>query len=86
LLYPFSGKYKSPPVIEALIDLLSDTDNNVKAVAAISLARTETNTARSREKLMDSLDDKDRLVRESGCLALGHLRVEEAAPKLVQLW
>ena len=34
------GKFCSVAVVEALLDLLSDTDNNVRAVAAISLART----------------------------------------------
>ncbi|XP_074642489.1 uncharacterized protein LOC141899829 isoform X2 [Tubulanus polymorphus] len=80
------GKYKSPAVIEALIDLLSDEDNNVRAVAAISLARTGCRTLRVLEELMKTLDSKDRLVRESGCLSLGHLQVEDAVPKLVQLW
>ncbi len=35
---------------------------------------------------MKCLNDKDRLVRESGCLALGHLKCEKAVPQLVQLW
>ena len=38
------------------------------------------------KQLMKSLNDKDRLVREAGCLALGHLKSQQAVPKLVQLW
>ena len=34
------GKFRSKSVIEALLDLLTDNDKNVCAVAAISLART----------------------------------------------
>ena len=36
----FTGKFRSKSVIEALLDLLTDSDKNVCAVAAISLART----------------------------------------------
>lgn len=32
------------------------------------------------------LDHADRLVRESGCLALGRLRSKKSVPKLVQIW
>ena len=35
---------------------------------------------------MKCLNDKDRLVREAGCLALGHLKSKQAVPKIVQLW
>ena len=38
------------------------------------------------KQLMKCLNDKDRLVRESGCLALGHMKSQQAVPKLVQLW
>ena len=36
--------------------------------------------------LMKTLSDKDRLVRESGCLALGHLKAKAAVQKIVHLW
>ena len=68
------------------MDLLTDADNNVRAVAAISLARTGANNPTVVKRLMKTLDDKDRLVRESGCLALGHLKAEAAVTKIVHLW
>lgn len=73
-------------VIDALRDLLTDPDYNVRAVAAISLAKTGANDKPTIKQLMKSLNDKDRLVREAGCLALGHLKVQEAIPKLINLW
>lgn len=35
---------------------------------------------------MSCLDHPDRLVRESGCLALGRLKSQKSVPKLVQKW
>ena len=66
--------------------LLDDSDPNIRAVAAISLARTEVFNAKIIAKLRKSLRDPDRLVRESGCLALGHLKAEKAVPDIVSLW
>ncbi|XP_050410607.1 uncharacterized protein LOC126825147 [Patella vulgata] len=80
------AKYRSAPVIQALQDLLTDPDANVRAVAAISLARTEANDDQSLNKLLRTLMDKDRLVREAGCLALGHLHAEQAVKKLLHMW
>ena len=81
-----TAKFRSRAVVEALIDLLSDNDNNVRTVAAISLARTGAREPRVIRALLKTLSSKDRLVRESGCLSLGHLKVEEAVPKIVHLW
>ncbi|XP_005093196.1 uncharacterized protein LOC101851332 [Aplysia californica] len=80
------GKFHSAAVIDALRDLLNDVDANVRAVAAVSLARTETNDPVTNKFLMKTLNDKDRLVREAGCLALGHLKVKQAVSKLLHLW
>ena len=80
------GKFKSAAVVEALLDLLEDPDNNVRTVAAISLAKTGTDSKRAIDKLLSILDDEDRLVRESGCLALGHLKAQKAVRQLVHLW
>ncbi|CAL1534341.1 unnamed protein product [Lymnaea stagnalis] len=80
------GKFRSPAVIDALCDLLSDQDANARAVAAISLARTNATDPVTAKSLMKILNDKDRLVREAGCLALGHLRVKQAVNKLLKLW
>ena len=81
-----TGKFRSAGVVEALIDLLSDADYNVRAVAAISLARTGSDAPRVINALQKCLNEKDRLVRESACLALGHLKAESVVMKLVQLW
>ncbi|XP_077995737.1 protein tirA-like isoform X2 [Glandiceps talaboti] len=79
------GKFNSSSVVGALLDLITDKDENVRTIAAISLAKTGSTSNQVTKKLMMLLNDKDRLVRESGCLALGHLKVKQAVPKLVQL-
>lgn len=66
--------------------MLRDKDNNIRAVAAISLARTGQDDKGTIKQLMKCLNDKDRLVRESACLALGHLKAQEAVPKILHLW
>ena len=38
------------------------------------------------KSLLGTLSDRDRLVRESGCLALGHLKASAAVPKILHLW
>ncbi|XP_076452869.1 uncharacterized protein LOC143288361 isoform X2 [Babylonia areolata] len=80
------GKFRSAAVIDALRDLLSDADANVRSVAAVSLARTEANDPVTLKFLSKTLNDKDRLVREAGCLALGHLQARQAVSKLLHLW
>ena len=81
-----AGKFRSAAVIDALRDLLSDPDANVRAVASVSLARTEANDPVTLKFLSKTLNDKDRLVREAGCLALGHLQAKQAVSKLLHLW
>lgn len=81
-----AGKFRSAAVIDALRDLLSDADANVRAVASVSLARTEANDPVTLKFLSKTLNDKDRLVREAGCLALGHLQAKQAVAKLLHLW
>jgi hypothetical protein len=80
------SKFSSRAVIQALIKLLDDADPNIRAVAAISLARTEVTNDQIVSKLIASLRDGDRLVRESGCLALGHMKAERAVSAVVSLW
>ncbi|KAL8596904.1 hypothetical protein ACOMHN_065853 [Nucella lapillus] len=80
------GKFRSAAVIDALRDLLTDPDANVRAVASVSLARTEANDPVTLKFLSKTLNDKDRLVREAGCLALGHLQAKQAVSKLLHLW
>ncbi|XP_064619973.1 uncharacterized protein LOC135483234 [Lineus longissimus] len=83
-------KYKSPAVVEALMDLLDDDDFNVCAVAAITLSKMhcKSNITRLRivDRIINILNSSDRLVRETGCLALGRLKATKAVPKLVTLW
>ncbi|XP_046351571.2 uncharacterized protein LOC124132035 isoform X2 [Haliotis rufescens] len=80
------GRFRSLAVIDALRDLLTDSDANVRAVAAVSLARTEANDSQTVKHLLKILNDKDRLVREAGCLALGHLQAQTAVKKLLHMW
>lgn len=80
------GKYKSATVIQALIDLLTDSDVNIQAVAIISLARTGSNDITTIVNLKKCLKSKDRVVREAACLALGHVKATQAVEDLVNLW
>ncbi|XP_021364728.1 uncharacterized protein LOC110457692 [Mizuhopecten yessoensis] len=80
------GQFQSPRVIESLRDLMYNQDPNVRAVASISLAKTGNSEKSTIKRLMKSLNDKDRLVREAGCLALGHIKAKEAVPALLRLW
>lgn len=86
LLFFFSGKYQSASVINSLKDLLRNEDSNIRAVAAVSLAKTGNQDKSTINVLLKCLNDKDRLVRESGCLALGHMKAKRAVPKLLHLW
>ena len=72
--------------MRALLRLLKDVDVNTRTVAAISLARTGESSDRVVQALLKTLEDDDRLVRESGCLALAKLKVKEAVPKILFLW
>ena len=58
----------------------------MRAVAAVSLARTNANDARTVQHIMKCLQDGDRLVREAGCLALGHLKAKVAVKKILNMW
>lgn len=80
------GKYQSASVINSLKDLLRNEDSNIRAVAAVSLAKTGNQDKSTINVLLKCLNDKDRLVRESGCLALGHMKAKRAVPKLLHLW
>lgn len=86
LLHVLSGKYQSASVINSLKDLLRNEDSNIRAVAAVSLAKTGNQDKSTINVLLKCLNDKDRLVRESGCLALGHMKAKRAVPKLLHLW
>nr|XP_039256889.1 uncharacterized protein LOC120333624 isoform X1 [Styela clava] len=84
-------KYQSKAVIDSLLDLLEgEEDPDITVVAAISLAHAASGIKMFKKRaeigLLLCLDHKDRLVRESGCLALGRLKSKKSISKLVQLW
>ena len=81
-----TGNVQSERAVEVLLDLLESGDGDMKATAALSLCKTGDDSDRVIKKLLMCLESEDRLVRESGCLALGHLRAKEAVPKLIHLW
>lgn len=80
------GRFQSSAVINALRDLLRNKSSNVRAVAAVSLVKSGDKDPSTVDNLMKCLNDKDRLVREAGCLALGQLQSKKAVPKLLHLW
>ena len=73
-------------LVDALIELLKDSDYNIRTVAASALSHSGSGNTRVLQALEKGLHDKDRLVRESSCLALGHLKDDSAVPTLLQLW
>lgn len=86
-MYFFSGKlHNSKRIVEALLDLLDRGETDSQVTAAISLARIGESSERVIGKLIKCLESGDRLVRQSGCLALGHLKAKEAVPMLIKLW
>ena len=82
----YTAAFQNPAVVEALLQLFSDPDPNVRAVAAISLGRT----GRSEEYIIDALikllEDNDRIVRQSACLSLGTLKAVKAIPAIGNIW
>lgn len=80
------GQFKTVAVLSSLQSLLSDKDANTRAVAAIALGKTETRNHRVIKKLIKTLKDDDRMVREAACLSLGHLKSTEAIPHVVNVW
>lgn len=83
-----AGRIQSPAVVDALLGLLSEADPNIRAVAAISLGRTDYGGQGEVvvERLMALLEDKDRIVRQSACLSLGRLKATRAVPKISHIW
>jgi hypothetical protein len=81
-----TGQFQSSAVVNALRDLLRNKSSNVRAVAAVSLVKSGDKDPSTVDNLMKCLNDKDRLVREAGCLALGQLQSKKAVPKLLHLW
>lgn len=68
------GEFCFPAVINGLTDMLKDEDPNIRAIATIALAKSGRAQKTTVEKIIGMLEDDDRLVRESGCLALGYLK------------
>ena len=73
-------------MVEALLQLMTDPDPNVRAVAAISLGRTGRSEEQIIDELIKLLDDKDRIVRQSACLSLGTLKAVKAVPAIGNIW
>ncbi|XP_078481634.1 uncharacterized protein LOC144742654 [Ciona intestinalis] len=86
------GDHQSKAVINVLLDLLYDEEQDVQVVAAISLAHAASGITRIKTRstvvngLLGCLSSNDRLVRESGCLALGRMKSKAAIAKLLHLW
>ncbi|XP_062571583.1 uncharacterized protein LOC134233623, partial [Saccostrea cucullata] len=68
------GEFCFPAVISGLTDMLKDEDSNIRAIATIALAKSGRAQKTTVEKIIGMLEDVDRLVRESACLALGYLK------------
>lgn len=74
-------------MVDALTDLLADDIADIRAVAAISLARLDSaDDTAVVNKLCQALRDPDRLVREAGCIALGKLKIKSAVKELLHIW
>jgi len=86
------GGHQSKAVVRTLLDLLYDDEADVRAVSAVSLAHAASDiiNPQIRSEVIDGLTlclkDSDRLVRESGCLALGRMKSKTAIKELVHLW
>lgn len=52
----------------------------------LSFLYLETRNHRVIKKLIKTLKDDDRMVREAACLSLGHLKSTEAIPHVVNVW
>ncbi|XP_033748675.1 uncharacterized protein LOC117333479 isoform X2 [Pecten maximus] len=68
------GNFTFPAVVKGLTEMLHDEDPNIRAVATIALAKSAKSRKMTVDKIISKLDDDDRLVRESACLALGYLK------------
>lgn len=80
-------EYNSKAAQETLMDLTRDSDPNVRATAAVTLAKvTEPGDKKVSDRLGLLLKDKDRLVRESACVALGRIKADDKVNDLVKVW
>ncbi|XP_074643068.1 uncharacterized protein LOC141900191 [Tubulanus polymorphus] len=78
--------FKTRAVMAILLDQLSDSDPNMRAVSALALGKANQHNKQIIRRLLARMEDDDRLVRESVCLALGHLKVAEAVEPLLDRW
>ena len=74
---------------------MEDEDPNVRAIAAISFSKCGGGKTEDGITLFGQVDDillrllledRDRLVRESVCIAFGHRQTSKAVPHLVDVW
>ncbi|KAK7087902.1 uncharacterized protein [Littorina saxatilis] len=80
------GKFQFPAIVTGLAELLTDSDANIRAVAAIALAKAGKGQSSTVQKLVSLLEDEDRLVRESACLSLGYMQAVDAVDAIVDRW
>ena len=82
----FLASFKTPAVVRSLLDLLEETDANLRAVACISLSKVGEDNQEVFEALISATQDADRLVREASILSLGKMKCEQAIPRILQAW
>ncbi|ESO84624.1 hypothetical protein LOTGIDRAFT_236148 [Lottia gigantea] len=80
------GQFSFPAIVQGLTEMLKDDDPNIRAVAAIALAKSGKNRSDTVDKLVGLLEDEDRLVRESSLLSLGYLKAVKAVDHVVNRW
>jgi len=82
------GTYQTPEIVSGLLQLLTDSDPNIRTVATLALGRCDSSPDVESivEKLCRSCADADRLVRQAACISLGHLRAAGAVKMLVDIW
>ncbi|CAD5125337.1 DgyrCDS13576 [Dimorphilus gyrociliatus] len=80
------GSFQTISVRSALLDLTYDNDPNIRAVSALGLAKTGRKDDWIIRRLTSMLNDNDRVVRESACLSLGHMKCTKAVSNIIDVW
>ncbi|XP_074659194.1 uncharacterized protein LOC141911963 [Tubulanus polymorphus] len=72
--------------IGGLRHLLSGSDANTRAAAAIGIGLVGNIDANTLESLVHATEDKDRLCRQAACTVLGYLNYDQAISRLASVW
>ncbi|KAK2158388.1 hypothetical protein LSH36_171g02047 [Paralvinella palmiformis] len=81
------GSFQTPSVLTLLFDLVDHSeDPNVRALASLALAKAGKKSQHIENRLIRLLKDEDRLVRESACLSLAHIKCTRAVTDILELW